>query len=1067
MKHVWLIFVLALASASTLCAQLTMPQGGYITAVEDIDKNYVVYGMATLSNDDLAFVGEHVDSSGNYLSSGLYEYTPSSGSISEIDDLSYIRTYFGLSSQTVIGASISIDSDDNIYFGFPAAIFRRDHSSGTTTYLARSIAGCGTYSGDGGQATAATFCVNSLYATPSHLYITDAYNNSVYQVDQSSGIITRIYSDATHRSSAGNFGVSAIIGDNNSNLYVGDNYTCTIHKIDSSHNASTFAGEALSGFSGSGNSGSSICMQEGGSSIHSATSATYSGTASGVFLPGITGMAFSKDYAYLYFSEYTTINVFPVVRRLDMSSMNISLYAGNGQGANIAQNNVLATTSYLLNPAGVATNSANNLFINDARQTYNSAFAATGYWSGVKVVGSSTATTTTVTTSNSSVYSGSSVTFTSTVVPVSGSGTPTGTVTFYSDGVSIGTGTLSQGSATLTTSTLSIGSHAITAMYASSGSFVGSTSSPITQTITLVPTGITPTVPSGISYGGTAVMPFVVTAANGQTPTGTVTVTADGTTLCTVTLSNGAGTCSEYTLAAGTHSLKFSYGGTSVFDSSYVTQSLKVNYVTLSIAWSAPSSVVYGTALSSIQLNATETPSVSGTWNYSPAAGTVLSVGTHILSVVFTPSDTTNYTTPSMSVQIVVTAAPLLVSANNQSRAYGGANPALSYSLSGFVSGESASVISGAASCATTATPTSPVGSYPITCTQGSLASSNYAFSFAAGKLTVLPATLTISASNVTKTYGDAYTLSAYTASGLVNSDSVSQVSLSSSGTTATASVGNYPINIASAIGSGLANYSISYVPGTLTISPAALTITATNATKTYGASYTLTGYSVSSMKNADAVASVVLTSAGTVASASVGSYPISVSSALGTGLSNYSITYVQAALTVTAAQLVITPNAQTKVYGTAFLIPATAFSVSGLQNSDAVASVQMLSPGSDPSATVAGGPYVITASGASGSGLANYAITYNTSLLTILKAPVTVTIVSSRNPSTYGDSVVWTVSVSGPQAVPTGSVSVSDGATTLDTIALNAGGGSYASPSFDAGTHTLVAAYSGDSNYY
>src|SRR5262249_54444826 len=58
--------------------------------------------------------------------------------------------------------------------------------------------------------------------------------------------------------------------------------------------------------------------------------------------------------------------------------------------------------------------------------------------------------------------------------------------------------------------------------------------------------------------------------------------------------------------------------------------------------------------------------------------------------------------------------------------------------LSGFVGGETASVVSGSASCSTTATAASPAGDYPITCTAGSLSAPGYVFdSFVAGTLTV------------------------------------------------------------------------------------------------------------------------------------------------------------------------------------------------------------------------------------------------------------------------------------------------------------------------------------------
>jgi hypothetical protein len=82
--------------------------------------------------------------------------------------------------------------------------------------------------------------------------------------------------------------------------------------------------------------------------------------------------------------------------------------------------------------------------------------------------------------------------------------------------------------------------------------------------------------------------------------------------------------------------------------------------------------------------------------------------------------------------------AELTVTANDQSRLFGQANPPLTYELSGFVGGETASVVSGTASCSTVATPSSPAGDYPIICSAGSLSAPGYTVArFVAGTLTV------------------------------------------------------------------------------------------------------------------------------------------------------------------------------------------------------------------------------------------------------------------------------------------------------------------------------------------
>jgi hypothetical protein len=61
------------------------------------------------------------------------------------------------------------------------------------------------------------------------------------------------------------------------------------------------------------------------------------------------------------------------------------------------------------------------------------------------------------------------------------------------------------------------------------------------------------------------------------------------------------------------------------------------------ITWAAPSGITYGTALSNAQLNATA--SVPGTLVYTPAAGSIPVAGTDTLTVTFTPTDTTNFST--------------------------------------------------------------------------------------------------------------------------------------------------------------------------------------------------------------------------------------------------------------------------------------------------------------------------------------------------------------------------------------------------------------------------------------
>ena len=73
------------------------------------------------------------------------------------------------------------------------------------------------------------------------------------------------------------------------------------------------------------------------------------------------------------------------------------------------------------------------------------------------------------------------------------------------------------------------------------------------------------------------------------------------------------------------------------------------------LTWGTPAAIIQGAALGGTQLNASA--SVPGSFVYTPAAGTVLAAGTHTLSVTFTPTDTTRYTTASRTVTLTVTAS--------------------------------------------------------------------------------------------------------------------------------------------------------------------------------------------------------------------------------------------------------------------------------------------------------------------------------------------------------------------------------------------------------------------------
>ena len=119
----------------------------------------------------------------------------------------------------------------------------------------------------------------------------------------------------------------------------------------------------------------------------------------------------------------------------------------------------------------------------------------------------------------------------------------------------------------------------------------------------------------------------------------------------------------------------------------------------------------------------------------------------------------------------------------------------------------------------------------------------------------------------------------------------------------------------AAATGTGLANYTITYDDGSLTVHQATLTITPAAESKTYGSVLGLgvekpgaTTFAVAGLVNGDSVTGATLASAGAAATAAVSGspYTITASAATGTGLENYTISYGPAALTVSPASVVL-----------------------------------------------------------------------------------------------------------------------------------------------------------------
>ncbi len=378
---------------------------------------------------------------------------------------------------------------------------------------------------------------------------------------------------------------------------------------------------------------------------------------------------------------------------------------------------------------------------------------------------------------------------------------------------------------------------------------------------------------------------------------------------------------------------------------------------------------------------------------------TTASIGSNVGLFTITPFGATapaSYVIGYVPGTLTINPATLIYTATPANRFVGASNPAFTGSLSGFVNGDTpTTATTGASSFGSAATVASVAGSYPINGSGLAANNGNYLFTQAPGNAFALtigtPVLLTITADAKTKIYGAP--LPTFTASfaGFVNGDAASSVTGLQFRTTATtgSNAGTYAITPFGA--TAPASYQIGYVAGTLTINPAALLLSANDATRVYGAANPIFGATFSGFVNGDTPSALGGFSFSTSATAAsgVGNYAITPA---GGGTANYVITYVSGALAVTPAPLTITAANASRDFGAAN--PTFSATLSGLVNSDTASVVSGLLVTSSATPASVAGNYVITPLGASA---ANYTIVLVNGTLQVM--PSTVVVATTPTP--------------------------------------------------------------------
>ncbi len=292
-------------------------------------------------------------------------------------------------------------------------------------------------------------------------------------------------------------------------------------------------------------------------------------------------------------------------------------------------------------------------------------------------------TATVVTSSSNPANAGQPVTFTAAVSGFNISGA-TGNVTFYDGGTALSAVAIINGQAQFSTSSLTLGTHSITASYAGDTNYLSSTSPVVTETIrtTATATALSSSLQTS-AFGQSVTFTANVSSASG-TPTGTVSF-SDGTTLFgTVALAGGSAALSTSALLPGAHTITANYSGDSNFSPSSASIAQTVNQAATATSVSSNlNPAVWG---QSITLSATVTPqyggTVTGTINFydgpslvgtgtvsgnAASANVVLAVGIHSITAVYSGDSNFLGSTSSplsQSVNQATTAIQLFSSAN-------------------------------------------------------------------------------------------------------------------------------------------------------------------------------------------------------------------------------------------------------------------------------------------------------------------------------------------------------------------------------------------------------------------
>jgi hypothetical protein len=663
-------------------------------------------------------------------------------------------------------------------------------------------------------------------------------------------------------------------------------------------------------------------------------------------------------------------------------------------------------------------------------------------------------TTTSVTSSLNPSTFGQGVTFTATVT--TGTGTPTGTVTFFDGATNIGSGTLSGNTATITTTSLATGSHSITANYAGNANYAASTSPVLTQTVNAAPPATTTTTVTSSLNPSTAgqSVTFTATVATGTgTPTGTVTFFDGATNIGTGTLSGNTATFTTTSLATGSHNITANYAGNANYAAStspVLTQTVNAAPLatTTTTITSSNNPSTFGQSVTFTATVTTGTGTPTGTVTFFDGA---TNIGTGTLSGNTATFTTTSLATGSHNItanyagnaNYAASTSPVLTQTVNA------APPAttvttITSSLNPSIFGQGVTISVVVKKANGTTVTSGIVTFYDGTAFLGTGDLSGF------DSIHYFTTAYAIGSHNITATFGGNSSYAASTSSILIQV--VNAPPPASTTTTITSSLN--PSTFGQSVTFTATINTASGTPtGTVTFFDGATNIgtgTLSGNTATFSTTILATGsHNITANYNGNTTHAA---SKSSVLIQVVNAAPPSTTTTTITSSINPS-TFGQS-VTFTAT---VTTGTGTPTGTVTFFDGVTNIGIGTLTGNTATFTTSALTTGS----------HNITANYG---GNASYAASTSSVLTQVVNAAppstTTTTITSSNNPSTTGQSVTFTATVTTATGTPTGTVTFFDGATNIGTGTLSGNKATFTTSALTTGSHNITATYNGNATH-